>query len=63
MVINGFCPTLDKDHSIEVEYIDASTLQERKYIKGLFTCEVVSFGGICSSSNNCPLYNAAPEER
>ncbi len=63
MIITGYCPTLDKDHSIEVDYINTSTLQGRSYIKGLFTCEVVSFGGDCSYVKDCPLYKQAPEER
>lgn len=63
MIVNGFCPTLDKDHSIEVDYINASTLDGKAYIRGLFTCSVVSFGGECPVANNCPVYNSAPKER
>ncbi|QUH21109.1 hypothetical protein [Alkaliphilus sp. B6464] len=63
MTVTGFCPTLEGEHSIEVEYINASTLEERIHIKGLFTCSVVSFGGCCSVAKNCPLYKSAPEKK
>jgi len=36
---NGFCPTLNKDYSIEVEYEDVGTPDSpSRYIQGLVTC-------------------------
>ena len=63
MNISGYCPTLSKDHSINVEYINASTLNGSEYIKGLFTCDVASFSGNCNIVNDCPLYDKAPEKK
>lgn len=63
MIIKGYCPTLEKDHTIDVEYIDASTLEGREYIKGLFTCSIASYGGKCSVANECPLYKSAPNTK
>ncbi len=62
MVINGHCPTLNKDHSIYVEYQDITTIDmtSRKSMKGFFECELASFGK-CPTAKECPLYKSAPE--
>lgn len=63
MLVHGYCPTLKKEHSIDVEYIGASTLDKKSSIKGLFTCSVVSYGEDCPVSRECPLYKNAPPNR
>ena len=62
MIIEGHCPTLGKEHSIEIDYLDASTLSGKKRIKGRFTCSVVSSGGNCPIANECPINAKAPKE-
>lgn len=59
--IYGQCPTQNKDYSISVTYIDASTLSERCFVKGTYRCEYNIFGDKCSVSH-CPIYSSAPEE-
>lgn len=60
--ISGFCPTLKKNYSINITYIDVSDLQHRnRYIQGMVDCEYGSFGN-CPIMNKCPLVAKAPEE-
>ena len=58
--IAGYCPTLDKDYSITVTYIDGSTLSQRCLIKDTFRCEHNTYGDACTLSD-CPLYESAPD--
>ena len=60
-VFTGFCPTLNQDYSIEVEYIDASTFNNNLYIQGLATCEYhAAFK--CPKASECPIRAKAPKE-
>ncbi|MDF2866133.1 MAG: hypothetical protein K0R72_951 [Clostridia bacterium] len=56
---NGYCPKLNKDYSITIEYIDSSTLKEKAYIKGLANCKYAG-NNQCEYIENkkCPLYNS-----
>ena len=58
--ICGFCPVQEKEYSISVYYIDASTMEERKYIKGRATCDYTKYGNVCNVPN-CPIIEKAPE--
>lgn len=60
MQISGFCPTQNKNYSINVSYFDASTFESEQYIKGTFRCEHNLFGDKCNGKN-CPIYESAPE--
>ncbi len=60
MIVTGFCPAQQKDYSIDVSYVDASTLSERCYVKGTFRCEHNLFGDKCNG-NECPIYKSATE--
>lgn len=58
---NGHCPEQSKDYSVTVTYLDASTLNEKKFIRGLAKCEYASFHG-CKHIDDCPILNAVPDE-
>lgn len=51
-----YCPTQDKVVTINVNYIDASNLMLKKYIKERYSCEYAE------SCNECKLYDKAPQE-
>lgn len=59
MLVSGFCPTQQKDYTIDVSYLDASSLEETQYVKGIFHCEHNLFGDKCNG-NECPIYKNAP---
>lgn len=61
LTISGYCPTLNDDYSITVDYIDASDLSGRKHIKGLASCELAGRGD-CPNVKTCPLIAKAPEK-
>lgn len=60
MLVSGFCPVKQEYYTINVSYMDASTLEERKFVKGTFRCEQNLFGDKCDG-NKCPIYKNAPE--
>lgn len=60
MLISGYCPAKKGNQTINVSYIDASTLEEKQYVKGTFRCEYNLFGDKCNG-NDCPIYKQAPE--
>lgn len=62
MMIKGYCPAQDKQYTIDVTYLDASTLEKREFIKGQFYCDYNVFGDKCNG-NNCPIYKNAPERK
>lgn len=52
-----YCPTKDKVVTIDVNYIDASNLENpNHYIKGRYSCDCAE------SCNQCKLYNNAPQQ-
>jgi hypothetical protein len=60
---SGFCPTLNKDYSIEVGYTDARTLDNpNRYIQGMATCNHYAFSGDCPILMTCPIRAKAPKE-
>lgn len=60
MRVSGFCPAQQRDYTIDVSYLDASTLESRQFVKGTFRCEHNLFGDKCNG-NDCPIYESAPE--
>lgn len=60
MQVSGYCPAQQRNYSINVSYIDASTLSQRQFIKGTYRCEHNLFGDKCNG-NECPIYKSAPE--
>lgn len=62
MQVSGFCPTQQKDYTIDVSYLDSSTMEEKQYTKGTFRCEYDLFGDKCNG-NDCPIYESAPEHK
>lgn len=60
--ISGFCPTQNKEYSITIDYVDASSYCETCYEKGTFKCDYNIYGDKCSISSSCPLYSSAPRE-
>ena len=58
--ITGFCPTQQKNYSIDITYINASDLEGTQYVKGTFRCEYDLFGDKCNE-NDCPIYKQAPD--
>jgi hypothetical protein len=55
--VTGFCPTQNKNFTISVAFIDASTLDRQQYVKGLFTCDHIKHGNGCDIAKECPVYN------
>ena len=63
LTFSGFCPTLQKDYSITVEYIDACTFDNpNRYIQGRCTCEHYAFNG-CGNASECPIRAKAPNQK
>lgn len=62
MIVIGFCPTLGKENSINIDYIPSPTLSENSYIKGRYECHHASYGGECRFEK-CPIYESAPEHK
>jgi hypothetical protein len=63
LIFSGFCPTLKKNYSIEVEYIDVSSLgSPNNFIQGLCTCNHHALND-CSLANECPIKAQAPTHR
>lgn len=59
---SGFCPTLNQDYSIEVEYIDVhSDDTPNKFIQGLASCDFHRMFK-CPKASECPIRAKAPEE-
>ena len=59
--ITGRCPTLNREYTITVRYIDASDKDGKEYIKGISSCEHIKHGGTCDYRATCPLYEVAPQ--
>jgi hypothetical protein len=59
--VKGFCPTQNKDYSVTVDYIDATTLTQKAAVKGLAKCEFNKYGDACPIAKNCPIIRSAPE--
>ncbi|KUO75564.1 MAG: hypothetical protein APF81_27490 [Desulfosporosinus sp. BRH_c37] len=58
----GFCPTLEKDYQIVVDYTDARTNDNPyKYIQGLTKCMHQRLNG-CPIESTCPIKAKAPNE-
>ena len=61
--ISGFCPTQNAPYTIEVEFLDNSSVvdSEPRYIKGMFTCNHIAYGeNACPCEKSCPIYESAP---
>lgn len=59
--ISGYCPTLDKEYSILIEYKKVFGRIPNVFIKNEFRCEHNIYGDACPLSD-CPLYDAAPDD-
>jgi len=63
LLCSGFCPTLQKNYSIRVEYINACTFDNpNRYIKGYCTCDHYSTNG-CEIASKCPINANAPDQK
>lgn len=58
-IVTGYCPTLDDECSIQITYLDASTLENQGFVKGRFRCKHSVYASCHVSS--CPIFEAAPE--
>lgn len=56
---SGYCPTQEKEYSVNIDYVCDSTLYEVVYEKGAGNCKYNMYGDKCKIS--CPIINAAPE--
>lgn len=59
LIFYGFCPTLEKDYSIEVKY---SQISGNRYLQTGADCEYRSMNP-CPNDMNCPLRAKAPREK
>jgi len=59
----GYCPTLKSEHSVDIEYLETTTLADgyRTYIKSLMDCKHAGFGN-CPIANECPINAKAPQK-
>lgn len=57
--VTGYCPTLDKECSIKITYLNASTLYNPGFIKSHFICKH-AMPADCHIPG-CPIFEAAPE--
>lgn len=60
MLLSGYCPIQQGNYSINVSYLDASTNDEKQYVKGSFSCTYNMHANKCNG-NNCPIYKNAPK--
>ena len=60
----GFCPTQNKDFSVDVEYTAVESPEHPTYyIRTLSTCDFASFvGNDCPIMKNCPIRAQAPKQ-
>ncbi len=58
--ITGYCPTLEEEYSIDVKYLEVSTLASHGFIKDTFRCEYNNCSNHCTVQN-CPIYTSAAE--
>lgn len=58
--VYGFCPSQNKDYSVNVCYINASTTENTQYIKGRGICDYTKCGNDCNLPQ-CPIASNAPE--
>lgn len=58
--IAGFCPHLEKECVIEVNYINSSTFEGEAYTKGRFSCDYKEIASC--NPNTCPIYKRAPQD-
>lgn len=65
IICNAFCPTLNKDFQITVDYLDTSTFDSpNRYIQNGITCEYASYvENHCPNQKECPLLKQAPKVR
>ena len=62
MEIKGKCPVQKKEYSINVFYINASTHDRDKSIKGRYICKYSQTVKECFEGAECPIYKSAPDE-
>lgn len=60
MYHTDYCPTLNENYSISIEYQKVSTTSFNGFIKNTFRCEHNIYGDGCQLSD-CPVYLSAPE--
>jgi hypothetical protein len=58
-IATGYCPTLDDECSIQITYLNASTLKKQGFVKSSFRCKHSAYASCHISS--CPIFEAAPE--
>lgn len=58
--VTGYCPVLDENYSIRVNYREISTSAFHGCIKDTFRCEYNVSRCICPMPD-CPIYTSAPE--
>lgn len=57
----GYCPTLNTDNVITVDYnpVRDLTSTRTEYVRGRLFCEEFAFGR-CDKTNDCPILEQAP---
>lgn len=58
--VTGFCPVIERDHTVFVNYINGSTFTESVFVKGKVECSLES-SAMCDQEK-CPLRLSAPVE-
>lgn len=58
--ITGYCPTLEENYTIRVNYLEISAGKFHGFTKDTFQCRHNIYGDSCSI-NDCPIYMSAPD--
>lgn len=60
--INGYCPLLEKDHTIQIDYVGGETYfgGKNRFKKNVYDCDYASDCPY-AKDKKCPIYNNAPE--
>ena len=53
--VYGYCPKMNCEHCISIEYIRNQSLKDDKNVKGYFDCEDADY----YNCDDCPIYEDA----
>lgn len=60
LTFSGYCPEQDKDYSIRITYLDASTMSGKVFVRDSIKCDYAAFKK-CSHAADCPIVKSAPK--
>lgn len=57
--VSGYCPEQEKEYTVEITYVDTSTLETTEWVKGVADCRYNRLG-TCQHAKSCPIVTSAP---